>query len=73
MHPVALEEEVSVDIEVAAVIAAYFNTELLLNVFLVQVLADVSESRVAKVAAILTLAANIIDILEFKSVKNKPN
>ena len=68
LHPVALEEEVSVDVEVAAVVAADLNTELFLNVSLVQVLADVSESRVAKVAAILTLAADIIDILEFKSV-----
>ena len=68
LHPVALEEEVSVDVEVAAVIATNFNTKLLLDVSFVQVLADVSESRVAKVAAILTLAADIIDILEFKSV-----
>jgi hypothetical protein len=32
LHPVALEEEVSVDVEIAAVIAADFNTELFLNV-----------------------------------------
>jgi hypothetical protein len=68
LHPVALEEEVSVDVEVAAVIAADFNAELFLNISLVQVLADVTESGVAKVAAILALAADIIDILEFKSV-----
>jgi len=63
LHPVSLEQEISVNIEVAAVIAADFNAELLLNLFLVQELADPAKSRVAKIAGIFTFAANIIDVL----------
>merc|ERR1712093_802583 len=44
LHPVTLEKEVSVDIEVAAVIAADLNAKLLLNIGLVQELADPAES-----------------------------
>jgi hypothetical protein len=43
LHPVTLEEEVSVDIKVATVICADFNTELSLNFLLVKEFADPSK------------------------------
>jgi hypothetical protein len=63
LHPVTLEEEVSVDVKVATVIGADLDTEFCLNILLVEVLADPSESGVTQVARILTLATNIIDVL----------
>jgi len=63
LHPVALEKEISIDIEVAAVIAAHFDAKFLLDFFLVQILADVAKSRIAEVAGIFALATNIIDVL----------
>lgn len=50
LHPIALEEEVAVDIEVTAVVAANFDAELLLDICLVQELADPAESGVAEIA-----------------------
>lgn len=63
LHPVTLEEEVSVDIEVAAVIAADFNTEFLLHIGLVQELANPAKGRVAQVAGVFTFTTDIINIL----------
>lgn len=63
LHPVAVEEEVAVDIKVAGVVAVNLGTNSLQNLGLVEVLGNVSESLVAKVAGVLTLAANIIDVL----------
>lgn len=63
LHPVTLEEEVSVDIEIAAVICADFNTELSLDVLLVEELADPAKSRVAEIARIFTLSSDVIDVL----------
>lgn len=63
LHPVALEKEVSIDIEVAAVIAADFDTKFLLDFLLVQIFADVAKSRIAEVAGVFALATDIIDIL----------
>lgn len=63
LHPVTLEEEVSVDIKVTAIITAHFNTEFLLNIGLVQEFTNPTKSRVAQVAAIFTLATDIINIL----------
>jgi hypothetical protein len=64
LHPVTLKQEVSVDIKVAAVVAADFNAELLLDFFLVQIFADITKSRIAEVAGILALATDIINVLE---------
>jgi hypothetical protein len=64
LHPVALKQEVSVDIKVAAVVAADFNAELLLDLSLVQKFADITKSRIAEVAGILAFATDIINILE---------
>lgn len=50
LHPVTLEEEVAVDVEVAAVVAANFDAELLLDICLVQEFADPAKSGVAEVA-----------------------
>jgi hypothetical protein len=58
LHPVTLEEEVAVDIEVAAVVAADFNTQLLHNGLLIEVRADPAKGGVAEVAAVLALATN---------------
>lgn len=63
LHPITLEEKVSVDIEVAAVIAADFNAQLFLNISLVQELADPAKSRVAKVVGVLALTTDIINVL----------
>lgn len=64
LHPVALEKEVSIDIEVAAIIAADFDTKFLLDFFLVQIFADIAKSRIAKIAGVFALATDIIDILK---------
>jgi hypothetical protein len=64
LHPVALEKEIAVDIEVAAVVAADFDTEFLLDFLLVQIFADVAKSRITEVAGVFTLATNIIDVLK---------
>jgi hypothetical protein len=63
LHPVTSKEEVSVDVHVAAVVAADLNTKSLLDLFAVQVVGDVTQARVAEVGAILTLASNVVDIL----------
>ena len=64
LHPFALEKEVSIDIEVAAIIAADFDTKFLLDFFLVQIFADIAKSRIAKIAGVFALATDIIDILK---------
>jgi hypothetical protein len=63
LHPVTLEKEISVDVEVAAVVGAYFYTKFGLNFLLVEILADPPESRVTQVARVLTLSTDIVDIL----------
>jgi len=63
LHPVSLEKEVSVDVKVTAVIAADFDAELLLDFRLVQEFTDPSKSRVAQVAAIFTLATDVVNVL----------
>jgi hypothetical protein len=63
LHPVTLKEEVSVDIKVATVISADLNTELGLNFLLVEILANPPKSGVAQIARILTLSADIVDVL----------
>lgn len=63
LHPVTSKEEVAVDIHVAAVVAADFGTESLLDLLAVQVIGDVAETRVAEVGAVLTLASDVVNIL----------
>lgn len=63
LHPVALEQEVAIDIEVAALVAVDLNSQSVLYPFLVQVLADVAEHGVAKITGIFTFTAHIIDVL----------
>jgi hypothetical protein len=62
LHPVTSKEEVSVDVHVAAVVAADLGAESVLNVLAVEVLGDVAQTRVAQVGAILTVASDIIDV-----------
>ena len=63
LHPVTLEQEVSVDVKVARIIAADFSSERLQNIVPVQVLADIAKGRVTKVALVFTLATDIVDVL----------
>jgi len=70
LHPVTLEKEVSVDIKVAAVITANFNTKLLLNIGSVQEVADPAKSRVAQVAAVFAFATDIINVLSSSLVRS---
>lgn len=62
LHPVTLHQEVTVDVKVAAVVSANFNAKSLHDFGLVEPLGNVTKSRVAEVAAILTVAADIVDI-----------
>ena len=62
-HPITLEQEVAIDIEIAAVVAVDFDTEALHDVGLVEPLRNVSELAIAEVAAVLALAANVVNIL----------
>jgi hypothetical protein len=72
LHPVTLEKEVSVDVKVTAVVTADFDAELLLDFRLVQEFTDPSKSRVAQVAAIFTLATDVVNVLEEVSKWKKP-
>jgi len=63
LHPISSKQEVSVDIEVARVIPTDFNTKSRADLLLVQVFADPAKGRVAKIAAILALAANVVHVL----------
>ena len=63
LHPVTLEEEVAVDIEVATVIALNLDTESVHDILLVEVVADPAKSAVAEVVVILALSADVIDVL----------
>lgn len=63
LHPVTLEEEVTVDIEVAAVIALNLNAKSIHDILLVEVVADPAESAVAEVVVILALSTDVIDVL----------
>jgi len=71
LHPVALEKEVTVDVKVATVIAADFNAELLLNGFLIQVLADPAKGRIAEVVGVFALTTDVVDILSSSLVRTE--
>lgn len=62
-HPIALEQEVTVNIKVARIVGRNLDTKRLHNVLLVQVLRSPSESRIAEVRIILALSADIVDVL----------
>lgn len=62
LHPVAVEEEVAVDIEVTAFVAADgLNAEGLHDILLIEVAVNVAQSRVAKTSS-LAINANIIGV-----------
>lgn len=63
LHPVTLEEEVAVDIKVAALIALNLDAESVHDILLVQVVADPAKSAVAEVAVVLALSTDVIDVL----------
>jgi hypothetical protein len=68
LHPISLEEEISVDVEITRVIAADFRAKLFLNVCSVQEFANPPKSRVAKVIGILAFATDIINVLVILAV-----
>lgn len=61
-HPVALEQKVSVDVEVARVVLANFNSKLFLNIFSVEIFAHPVEFSIAQ-TAIRALLADIVHVL----------
>lgn len=63
LHPITLEQEITVDVKVAALVVGDLGTERLLDVLAVEVLTDPSELGVAEIAGVLALATNIINIL----------
>lgn len=71
LHPVTMEEEVPVDVKVAGVIAINFGTDSVADFVLVQVFRYVAHALVAKVALVLTLAANIVHVLSGLLVRSK--
>lgn len=71
LHPVTLEQEVAVDVEVAAVVAGDLGTNSLHDVGLVEVLGDPAKLSVAEVAAVLALATDIIDVLTSALVRSQ--
>lgn len=71
LHPVTVEEEVTVDVEVAGIVAVNLGTNSLQNLRLVEVLGDVAETLVAKVAVVLALAANVINVLSSALVRTQ--
>ena len=62
LHPVALEQEVPVNIKVTRVIAADFDTKFFLDILSIEIRGDPVEFRIAQ-AATLALLADIIDVL----------
>lgn len=63
LHPVTVEQEVAVDVEVARVVAIDLSTKCLTHVSLVEILADIAHALVAQVRLIFTLATDIVDVL----------
>ena len=63
LHPVTLEQEVSVDVKVARIVAADFGSERLHDIFSVKILGDIAEGRVTEVVGILALSADVIYVL----------
>ena len=63
LEPVTGKEEIAVDVHVAAVVAINFGTKSLHDLGPVQVLRDPSERGVAEVAAVLALAADVVNVL----------
>jgi len=62
LHPVTLEQEVPVDVEVAAVVLGNFSTESLHDLVVVEVLGDPVDLVVAEVP-VLTRLADVVDVL----------
>jgi hypothetical protein len=63
LEPISVKEEVTVDVEVARVITIDLSADGIAHALLAKVFADPAHARVAQVACVLALAANIINIL----------
>lgn len=71
LHPVAVEEEVAVDVEVARFIAIGLGTQRITDALLVEVVGHVAHAGVAQVGLVLTLAANVVRVLASLLVGSK--
>ena len=71
LEPVTGEEEVTVNVEVARVVAVNLSTDSVADALLTEILADVAHTLVAEVALILALAANVIDVLAGALVRSE--
>jgi len=71
LEPISVEEEVTVDIEVARVVTIDLSTDGVTHALLAKVLADPAHALVAQVAGVLALAANIVDILAGALVRSE--
>lgn len=63
LHPVTLEEEVAIDVEIAGLVALDLHTQCFHHRGFVEPFRDISKLLVAEIATILTLSPNIVDIL----------
>lgn len=63
LHPVALEEEVAVDVKVAAVVGRDLSSKGFHDGLLVQIVADVAQPLIAKVTRVLALATDVVNVL----------
>lgn len=63
LEPISIEEEVTVDVEVARVVTIDLGTDGITHALLAKVLANPAHALVAQVAGVLTLAANVVDVL----------
>lgn len=63
LHPVALEQEVAVDVEVARVVRRDLSAKCVDHILLVEVLGDPAQRAVAEVGGVLALTADVVDVL----------
>jgi len=63
LHPVTVEQEVTVNVEVARVVTTDLGAESLPHIFFVEILADIVHALVAQVGTRIALHADIVNIL----------
>lgn len=63
LHPVTVEQEVTVDVKIARVVALDLSTDGLANFGLVQVFRDIVHALIAQVGPRITLGADVVDVL----------
>ena len=63
LHPVALKEEVAINVKITAFVSIDFNAKILENFRSVEPLSDVTELLITEISAIFTFATDVVDIL----------